>query len=704
MSSHLNNNPVNMLNFSGSKKLPIIQQTETAECGLACLAMIAAYYGYNTSLIDLRQRFSISTHGTTLKTLYDWSAKLNLSGRALKLEIEELSQLQLPCILHWDMNHFVVLKSISKRKICIHDPAIGERLYTENEFSSHFTGVALELFPTEKFEAKDDKRRIKLNQLWSRMVGLKRSLTQILVISFILQLFSIISPFYMQAIVDDVLLRNDKNLLLVLAFGFGLLMVVNVLTNAFRDYLVIHLSNKLSLQMATNLFQHLIRLPLDYFEKRHIGDVISRFSSIDEIKELFCTGIVSALVDGVMAILILAMMYIYSVKLTIIVLIFLFLYAFLRFSTYNVFKKLAESNLISDAKLHSNFIETIRSVQSIKIFQRENDRINLWQNRYVESMNIDINIDRWGIVFSIASGILFGLENIIVIYIAANSVIENVITLGMLYAFMSYKSQFTGKMESLISQWIEFQMLGLHLERISDITFTKTESEPQSVNLIKQDIYGSLSIQDISFRYAESEKNIFSKLSFEVKEGESIAIIGESGCGKTTLLKCLMGLFQVNNGKVLVDGEDIKKVVNYRNKIAAVMQDDHLLSGSIAENIAFFDPQIDMDWVQECAKSAGIHDEICHMAMEYNTLIGEMGASLSGGQKQRILLARALYRKPKILFLDEATSNLDINNESIINRNIKNLNITRIIVAHRPQTINTADRVINISSSIISKN
>lgn len=687
---------VQQLNFTSSRNLPLILQTEAAECGLACLAMVAGFHGFKTDLTHLRHRFSISNHGVNLKNLMEMASRLHLVGRALKLEVEDLSQLQLPCILHWDMKHFVVLKSVSRSKITILDPAIGECQFSYQEFSEHFTGIALELQPTDDFEIKEEKQNLKLSQFWSRIVGLKRSLIQVLGLSLLLQIFALISPFYMQTVVDDVLLRNDHQLLFVLAIGFLLLMFVQVATGALRSLIILHLSSKLSIQMAANLFRHLVRLPLDYFEKRHIGDIVSRFGSLEAIKSMLSTGLVTVFVDGIMALMTLAMMAFYDLRLTAVVIVVVMLYALLRYALYQPLRQLTEASIVSHAKENSNFMETVRAMQSVKIFQRESDRQNLWQNCFAEAMNTDIRIGKWNIGFTTLNGLLFGIENVVVIYLAADAVMGNIISLGMLYAFMSYKGQFVQRMESLISKWIEFKMLGLHLERLSDITFTKAESITSGNELGNEDISGELTVTNLSYQYAELEPKVFSKLNFSVALGESIALVGPSGCGKTTLVKCLMGLLQPADGEVLVGGVNIQQQGNYRGQIAAVMQDDQLISGSIADNIAFFEPQIDMDWVYKCARFAAIHDDISSMPMNYNTLIGDMGASLSGGQKQRVLLARALYRRPKILYLDEATSHLDVSNESIVNKHIKELNITRIIVAHRPETIKSADRVISL--------
>ncbi len=690
--------PEQLLNFGRSKRLPVILQAEVAECGLACLAMIAGYHGYETELVNLRQRINISSHGTNFKNLIDMAARLHLAGRALKLDSDSVGALQLPCILHWDLTHFVVLKSVKRNKAIIHDPAGGERTLTKDEFDKHFTGVALELAPTSTFEAADTRKRVGLQHFWSRISGLKRSLLQILVLSLLLQVFAVISPYYMQTVVDDVILKNDDNLLLVLAFGFGLLLLIETGVNTLRQWVMLYLSSRLNIQMAANLFRHLIRLPMSYFSTRHMGDVVSRFSSLQNVRQLLTTSMVAAVVDGIMAVITLTVMFFYSVKLTLLVIIVVLLYAAIRLALYRPLRQLTELQIRAQAKHDTHFMESVRAIQTIKIFQRENDRQSQWQNRLADTINQGIRIARWNIGYNTVNHLLFGIENLLVIYFAAAAVMGNIFSVGMLYAFLSYKNRFVGSMDTLIATWIELKMLGLHLDRLSDMVFTETEDEEALLphQSSAQPLAGKIEVRNLSFQYGETDGPAFQNLNFIIEAGETVAITGPSGCGKTTLLKCLMGLLQPTEGEILIDHMPLKQVPEYRKQIAGVMQDDQLLAGSIAENIACFDPQIDFGRVTEWAYMACIHDEIMRTPMQYNTLVGDMGNSLSGGQKQRIVLARALYRAPRILFMDEATSHLDVANECMVNNHIKQLAITRVLVAHRPETVESAGRQIAI--------
>lgn len=692
-------NPIHLLHYGWGKRVPVIIQTEVAECGLASIAMVANYYGHKLDLNVLRRKYSISAKGATLQGLIKLADNLQFSSRPLRLELEELSQLKTPCVLHWNLNHFVVLISVKGNKITIHDPAVGKRVMKLSEVSKHFTGVALELTPTPDFKPEKISKRAKLSDFWSRITGLKRVLIQILVLSLLLQVFAIATPFYMQLVVDDVIISRDLDLLLILALGFGLMKLVNLAVTALRGVVILYMGTQLNIQMAANLLRHLLKLPMDYFEKRHIGDIISRFGSLENVKQLLTTGLIETVVDGIMAIGLLVMMFIYSTTLAFIIVVAVALYIVIRLALYRPYRQLKEEAIVADAKQNSNFMETVRGIQSVKLFGNESQRQTVWHNYYADAMNTGIRIGKLDIGYNFINGFLFGLENIIVIYLAASLVMDSLMTIGMLYAFMSYKSQFTEKASALVNKFIQFKMLSLHMERLGDIILTGQEEDIDSKRQLSQ-VKGELDLENISFRYSDNEPYLFKNLNFKIEEGSSIAVVGASGCGKTTLMKVMLGLLKPETGTILVDGYDIRKVGlrTYRNLIGTVMQNDQLLSGSIADNICFFDSDFDQEWIEQCAQMAAIHQDIMAMPMGYHTLIGDMGSSLSGGQKQRLLLARALYKRPKILFLDEATSHLDVGLESVVNRTVKKLNITRIIIAHRPDTIAMADRVVALQN------
>lgn len=699
------------LRFSLAKFVPVILQSEIAECGLASIAMVASFHGHKLDMPAMRKRFSTNLTGTSLQQLIELSDSLELTNRALQCSIDETRKLQMPCILHWDMNHFVVLTSVSGKKnnikFSINDPAIGKCILTREEFSKHFTGICLELSPTKKFEKKEEKAKMKFTQLWSSMSGLKSGVIKLISLSLVLQLFALITPFYMQWVIDEVLISFDKPLLTVLAIGFTLIAIISVVVNAVRSWLILRLSSLLIMQMGINLLRHLLRLPINYFETRHIGDIVSRFGSLDEIRERITTGLVETLVDGVMAITVLVMMGLYSLKLTAVVIFTIVLYTMVRLVLYRPLHEATEEMIRSSAKEQTNFLENIRGMQTIKLFANESQRQSTWQNCYAEVINSEIRLGRLNISFDAFNKLLFGLENVLVIYFSAIMVMENSLTVGMLLAFIAYKGQFIERYSNLIEQIIQFKMMRLHLDRISDIALTEQEANREGEVIFSNgnnnEPKGQLTLENISFSYSGEETPILNNISLTFDAGDSIAITGPSGVGKTTLMKIMLGLLQPTSGKVLLDGYDITQVglKNYRKHIAAVMQSDTLFNGSIAENISFFDSQPNHLKIEECAQFSAIHDDINKMTMGYNSLVGDMGSNLSGGQVQRLLLARALYKSPFVLFMDEATSHLDKDNEAKISKQIQHLPMTRIMIAHRQETINMADRVYLLNDGIL---
>lgn len=686
--------PLQLLEFSGRRRVPLVMQTEIAECGLACLAMISSYHGFKQDLASIRQQFTADLSGMNLQQMIVLADKLGMASRALKCPIEEIGKLGIPCILHWDMNHFVVLTGVTRSNITVNDPALGKRKFSLAQFSEHYTGIALELTPTNNFKKQDLRVSMKLSQLWSKIVGLKSSLISLLLLSIVLQLFALATPYYMQWVVDEVLLSQDKPLLTVLAIGFSLLLLLNIFSTGVRSYLILRLSSVLNMQMGVNLLRHLLRLPITYFEKRHIGDLVSRFGSLHQIRERLTTGVTETLVDGLMSVTVLVMMLVYSPMLAIIVVGASLIYTMLRLIMYRPLKMNTEELIQNQAKEQSHFLESIRGIQTIKLFTCEPMRLSQWQNRYSEVINSEIRLGKLNISFDVMNKFLFGAENIIVIYLAATLVMAGSLTVGMLFAFMAYKNQFTDRMASFIEQLIQFRMLKLHLERISDIALTDIESNREPQHQLSK-VNGKLELIDVSFRYADDGPWIVKNCTLTVEAGESVAIAGSSGGGKSTLIKIMLGLLKPMEGKVLLDGVDITHLglTQYRKYIAAVMQNDSLLSGSVLDNISFFTSEPNLLRVQQCAQQAAIDSDINKMPMGYNSMVGDMGNQFSGGQVQRLLLARALYQQPKILFMDEATSHLDIQNELNISKRIKKLSMTRIIVAHREETLKQASRI-----------
>jgi ATP-binding cassette subfamily B protein RaxB len=680
-------------------------QAEASECGLASLAMVAGHHGFAISMPELRRRFSLSLKGATLARLMDAAGKLGFNCRPLKLEIGELARLQLPCILHWDLNHFVVLAKVGRGKATILDPAHGRRRMPLAEVSGHFTGIALELSPGMAFEPREAEPAVSMRQLTGRIAGLWRSLGLLLLLSLALQAFVVLGPFFLQWVVDQVLVSADRDLLAVIATGFGLVLLLRAGTGLLRGWAILHLSTRLGLQWMGNVFAHLMKLPLDFFEKRHLGDITSRMGSVQSIQATLTTSFVEGLIDGLMAIVTLGMMLLYSWKLALVTLLAMALYLGLRAVSFRPMRDGTERKLVAAARQQSQLLESIRGIQSVKLAGVEQRREAGYGNLMNDTVNREVWLARLGLGFSTANQLVFGIERIAVIWIGALFAMQNVFSVGMLMAYLAYKDQFSGRIGSLIDKWIQFRMLRLHGERLADIVLTEPELDPGGETNAALPAEAGLEVRNLSFRYADGEPWVLRDCSFRIAPGESVAIVGASGCGKTTLVKLMLGLLAPVEGRVEVCGVDIRRfgLRNYRRGIGAVMQDDQLFAGSIHDNIAFGEEGFEPARTEAAARLAAIHAEIAAMPMGYQSLIGDMGTTLSGGQKQRVILARALYRNPRILFLDEATSHLDVACEKLVNEAVRTLRITRVIIAHRPETIASADRVLVMEGGRIAR-
>ena len=682
-------------------KLPVILQTEMTECGLACLAMIARFHGHDIDLNVLRRKHLVSMTGASLKSVIAIADGLQLSSRPLRLDMDHLEKLQLPAMLHWDLNHYVVLKSIKGDRAEIIDPGVGLRKMKLSRLSNHFTGIAVEFTPQADFKAVQARIKPRISLLWSRLVGLKRAITQTLVLSVILQAIILLSPFYLQLVVDAVLPRGDSSLLLALAIGFGGLVVLRALAEAVRGWAILVYGNQMSLQMVGNVFRHLIRLPARYFERRHVGDIISRMGSTVPIQEALTQSVPAVLIDGAMAVLMLIVMFIYSPLLGGIVLATVLGLILATWIIYPHLRRTQEESIYAKALENSHVIESIRAITTVKMFGREAEREAAWRNLYTDFINANVGYGKWVVARKFFETLLTGLQVVLVVWAAVSLMLGegSGFTLGMLVAFLAYRQYFTDAVVQLLEKGIEFNLLSLHLDRLSDIIFEETDAD-QSGEGTLEGLKGHVSLDNVSFRYSDTDPWVLTDHSLEIAAGEMVTLTGPSGGGKTTLMKLMLGLYDPIKGAVKIDGQDLREIdrSDWRSRIGVVMQEDRLLSGTLADNISFFDPEIDMQRVYKAAAAAQIHETIAALPMNYQLQIGDMGSILSGGQRQRVLLARALYQDPAVLFLDEGTANLDGETEGAIVKIIRDLPITRIIVAHRPAFLEASDRVVAISA------
>ena len=681
------------------QRVRLIRQTEVAECGLASLAMIADYHGHQTDLATLRRRYQPSPRGAALKSLMGIADQLGLMPRAVKLPLEKLQDLHVPAILHWDMDHYVVLERVAGSRALIHNPDGISRWVPLEEVSSHFTGIALELRPAEDFTPSKQRDRLRLSQLWKKVTGLKRAILQTMVLSVVLEAFVLASPYYMQVAVDNALPALDRDLLTVLALGFGLFTLINAGAALLRSFVMLSAGTSLGYGIASNVARRLFRLPVSWFGKRHVGDVLSRFQSVTPIQQFMSQGALSAIIDGTMAVFTLALMFFYSATLTLIALVAFALYAVVRMISFPAQRGAQEETIIATGKEQSTLIESLRGIVTLRLFNRETSRHAQWQTRLTESVNASVSLARISIWQSTANTLIFGLETIISVWLAVRFVIDGGFSVGMVFAYIAYKNQFLQRAASLIDQSIAFRMLGLHLERLSDIALTEPDRSVTERGLPQAPMVGRIELRNVGYRYSPTDPLVLAGVDMVVEPGDYVAITGPSGGGKSTLVRILLSLVEPDEGEVLIDGKPLAQFGHhhYRDQIAAVLQEDSLFAGSLADNIALFDDTPDMERIVASAQAAALHDDIVAMPMGYDTLVGDMGSSLSGGQKQRLLLARALYRQPRLLVMDEGTSHLDPAREQMVNAAIARLGITRIIIAHRLETIVAASRIFAIN-------
>ncbi len=673
----------------------LIAQAQAAECGLACLAMVADHHGHRTDLPELRQRFGLSLKGASLSRLLEIGRALDLQPRPLRLEPADLGKLRLPCVLHWDMNHFVVLARWRRGRAHVFDPGGGERWLEAGELSRHFTGVALELSPGPGFRRCAAPPALRLRQLTGPVHGLWHGLALVLGLSVALQGVALLSPFFVQWVIDQALVAADRDLLALLAIAFAGALLLQVGIGLLRGWTVLHLSARLGTQWVGNVFTHLLRLPMAYFERRQLGDVVSRLGAVQALQRSLTTGAVEAVVDGLMAIATLAMMLAYAPPLAAVTAVAVVGYLAVRATMYGPLRRGTADQLVAAARQQGHLLESLRGMQSLKVAGEEGSRQGVQANLIVDTANAEVRLGWLGLGAASANQLLFGGERLLVVWLAARMALEGAFTVGMLVAYLAYRDQFAQRVAAFIDRMLDFRMLRLHGERLADIVLSEPDDDAPGPGVVVPGESG-LVVDTLGFRYADGEPWVLRDCTFRIGEGECVAIVGASGGGKSTLMKLLLGLLPPAEGEIRVDGVPMGRIGRrgFRAMVGAVMQDDQLFAGSLADNIAFGDPEPDHDRIVAAATLAAVHADIAALPMGYHSLVGDMGSSLSGGQRQRVMLARALYRQPRFLFLDEATSHLDVAREKQVGDAIRSLRITRLIIAHRPETIASADRVL----------
>lgn len=685
------------ITFGWRRRVRSVRQSESAECGLAAIAMILDFHGREVALKELRATSASSRGGHSLAHIIDIADQHGLRSRAVRLEVENIKRLATPCILHVDLCHFVVLKDVIRGKFYIADPAVGDVKLTMAQISRRFSGVALELTPSESFARRPRPPSISLRALTGKIVGLKREVASILALALVLETLALCIPLYVQTVLDKAVPTRDIDLLRIAAISFLALVGGQAVLSAMRSWALNSLGMRLGVAWSTNVFAHLMQVPDDFFQKRALGDVLSRFDSINQIRQTLASRGIESVLDGLVGAITIVVLFHYSAALAWITLGAIAAYIVLRAASLSTVQATSGDLIAATARQESVLVESIRSSHLFKLHNGVAARTSYFLNRATDCANKGAQVQSVELVFGSATTFVLGALRACVVGFGAMLVFRGSLTTGMLVAFLAYSEQFTARAARLIDFVAQLRVLRIHTQRLADIIETAPEAFQSSSQVLAS---GALDIRlrNVHFKYGPFDHPILESASLHIRAGESVAIVGASGAGKSTLVKLLCGLLEPSAGAIEIGGRDVRQLGKraLRNGVAVVLQEDSLLAGSIRENISFFDETSDLTRVVECSQIAGVHEEIMAMPMRYETLVGDMGSLLSGGQRQRICIARALFRNPRVLIMDESTSNLDVNAERLICLRLRELPTTRVVIAHRPETIASADRVFEL--------
>ncbi|MEX0618219.1 MAG: peptidase domain-containing ABC transporter [Pseudohongiellaceae bacterium] len=680
---------------------PVIIQSEQSECGLCCVVMVAASYGRRIDLNRFRIQQPVSRGGATVRQVMDIACRQDLVARAVRLEPEDLVRLKLPAILHWDMDHFVVLLRATKRSITILDPAVGRRRYRAGEVGRHLTGIAIELAPGQNFRRENTEQVTKLSDLFLKSIDFYSLAAQIFVLSLLLQLIALLMPFYVQLSIDYGLVRRDADLILLIALAFLFVVLIKTLLVYLRGQVLVYFSHQLGYQMAGNVFYHLLKLPVTFFERRHMGDIVSRFATLDNIRQLVTGEMITVVVDGLFSLITLVLLFIYSPLLTAFALVFLVAFGIVRAVMVPIERDRRQEVLVTDAARQSRFMENIRSITVTKTYGIELLRGRLWRDSYTEFVNASVNLNRLQVSATTVQTLLFGLDHVLTIYLGSRLVYSVELTVGQLVGFVFLKQHFVTSVSAMLPKLVELRMISLHLQRISDISCSETEFDSLLPPLGRALFRKRIEVENLCYRYPGSRGDVISKLSLTLQRGCCVAVCGGSGSGKSTLLKLLCGLVQPDAGAIRVDGIESTTLGlrSYRELFATVMHGDVLLAGTIGYNITLGTDREDRQRLERACAMAKILDDVLSLPMKFDTGVGEMGSGLSAGQEQRILLARAIYREADILVLDEAMSHLHQSLAETLLRSLKESGTTVVLVTHNPALLELADTRVAVDVS-----
>ena len=681
-------------------RFPFLKQHDQSDCGAACLGMICKYYKMPIGLNRLRDMSNVSRYGTSMAALAEAAETIGFVTRGVRTGYEALMRTELPSILHWEGNHFVVLYQINKKEVKIADPGVGIRKLSRAEFEKGWTNRALLLEYTDQV-AENEPSQSSFKRFFPLVRPYTGILIEVLLASLVLSLFGLASPIFMQTIVDQVLVHHDEDLLNLMLVGMVVVALFQMGTSTLRVYLIGYVSARLSIAMLSRFYRHLLALSMRFFALRRTGDLTTRFRENATIQRLLTDTTVSAVLDFIMLFVYLGLMFYYNAELTLVMLIFVPLSVGLTLIYTPILKSFSQRAFLARAEQSSVLIDSLHGIDVVKASAVERATRWHWEGKFTKEIQIGFQRLKMQMLFGAGGRMINLLSSTVILWYGASLVIAGDLSVGQLMAFNALIGNVMGPIMGLIGIWPQVQEARIALDRLNDVYDTQMEdARQQGQGLILKHLVGRVAFEGVFFRYGvgSDEPYVLNNIDLTLEPGQKVAIVGRSGAGKTTLVKLVPRLFDPSEGRVTLDGMDVRDLDPHwlRRQVGMVMQEPFLFSGTIAENIAIGLSDANMDRILEVAKLSCVHDFVSDMPLGYETKVGEQGVGLSGGQRQRIAIARALYCDPKILIFDEATNALDTDSEQAIQANLDLFldDRTALIIAHRLSTVRDADAIV----------
>jgi len=685
------------------RRVPVLRQMSAVECGAACLAMLLCYYGRKTSVSEVRERCQVGRDGLSALDIVKAARTYHLRVRAISLQEDDLRLVTLPAIVHWEFNHFLIVERASKQWVEVVDPGLGRRRLTREEFFKGFTGIVIMLEPGAHFDRSTSTRRLRLaNYVWSYLKLAPLSIAQIMGASLLLQLFGLAVPLLTAFVVDQVLPFKLNDTLTLLAAGLGILMTAQIVTTWLRASVLLYVQTRVDTRMMLGFFEHLLSLPLRFFQQRSAGDLLARLSSNVVIRDTISNQLISTLLDGSFVVTYLAILFARSAVFGWLVLGLGAVQVCVLLGSNRVIRAQATRELLAQGKAQGYAAEALVGITTLKAAGAEDRALHRWTNLFFDQMNASVRRSQLSALIETATSNLRALAPVILLVIGTAQVLNGSLQAGTMLALVTLASSFLTPLGSLVASGKQLQLVQAHLERVADVV----EAEPEQDLLAVREpprLSGHIRLEQVGFQYAPQVPPLLHDINLVIQPGQKVAIVGRTGSGKSTLGNLLLGLYLPTKGDVFYDGLPLRSL-NYqavRAQFGVVTQGSSIFSGSIRENISLNQQGMTMEQVIAAASAAAIHDDILGMPMEYETFVAEGGSALSGGQRQRLGLARALATNPVILLLDEATSALDVVTEQAVERNLQALRCTQIIIAHRLSTIRHADLILVLDQGTI---